>query len=65
MWDLSGPGMEDVFPAAAGGFFTTEPPGKPLVALFFKRKKKKNFSLTGERYCIFYLKKKENLFLFM
>ena len=56
--------MEAVFPAAAGGFFTTEPPGKPLAALFFKRKKK-NFSLTRERYCIFYLKKKEKLFLFI
>ena len=29
MWDISGPGVELIFPALAGGFFTTEPPGKP------------------------------------
>ena len=34
MWDISGPGVELIFPARAGGFFTTEPPGKPLD--FFK-----------------------------
>ena len=31
MWDLTGPGIELVFPALTGGFFTPETPGKPSV----------------------------------
>ena len=31
MWDLSGPGLEPVFPALAHGFLTTAPPGKTAL----------------------------------
>ena len=34
MWDLSGPGIEPVFPTLAGGFFTTELPGTLLISIF-------------------------------
>ena len=63
MWDLSGPGMEAVFPAAAGGFFTTEPPGKTQAALFFKRKKKKFFIDKGK--ILYFLFKKEGKVIFI
>ena len=34
--DISGPGIESVYPALADGFFTTEPPGKPLPKLLLQ-----------------------------
>ena len=35
MWDLTGSGMEPVFPALQGGFITTGPPGKLTFVFFF------------------------------
>ena len=36
MWDLTGPGLEPVFPALAGGFLTMVPPGKSPDTKFLK-----------------------------
>ena len=33
--DLSGSGINPLYPALASGFFTTEPPGKPLHYMYF------------------------------
>ena len=33
MWDLSGPGIEPVYPPLAGGFLTTGLPGGHLIIL--------------------------------
>ena len=35
MWDLSGPGMESVFPASSGRFPSTAPAGKSLSVFYY------------------------------